>query len=138
MGSAALDLNYLLYCSHNGDVRSENLSSFFNTYYATFASIFSLAKQPIEFTVEQFKKEYYKKNQYGLMMSTILIPLILVSPEDSPSLDDFAFDGMEEVVQEYNKTMIGLILKNPNLKPRFLSVFDEMREAGLFKEFAKK
>lgn len=134
VGSPALDLNYMLYCSLNGDVRTKNLTNIFNTYYASFASIMALAGQPLKFTVDELTQEFYAKNLFGLFMGMMLIPIVLMDSEDAPSFDDFKGDDMQKSMEQFQEKMMDTVQKNPLLTPRFLSMFDEMNESGLFKK----
>ena len=122
----------MLYCSLNADVRQENMAFFFSTYYASFASMCALAKKTMPFPLTQLRREFYEKNHYGLMISLYMIPIIFVNPDDSSVLRDFTSDGMAGTMKLFLEAAMSLILKNPNLKPRLLNMFEEMRQNGLF------
>ena len=129
VGSPALDLNYLLYCSLTGDVRKAELENFFVQYYATFASVLAGGGVPMKFTLPQLKKEFFSKNLYGLLFSQMIIPGVIIDQEDAPEMEKFG-ENMQEGLEELKKKMASVILSNPLLKPRMLSVYDDMMESG--------
>ena len=131
VGSPTLDLNYMLYCSLNGDVRKAEMPNFFIKYYATFASVMAASAVPMKFTLKQLKEEFYNKNTFGLIMALMLIPIVLINSEDAMDLEDFSEGDIEKKMEEYKESMMKQIQKNPLLKPRFLSLFDEMIESGV-------
>ena len=129
MGSPALDLNYMLYCSLTGDVRKAELENFFVQYYATFASVLAGGGVPMKFTLPQLKKEFFSKNLYGLLFTQMLIPAVIIDQEEVPDMEKFG-ENIEEGMEQYKKMMERVIQTNPLLKPRMFSVFDEMMESG--------
>ena len=131
VGSPTLDLNYMLYCSLNGDVRKAEMPNFFIKYYATFASVMAASAVPMKFTLKQLKEEFYNKNTFGLIMALLLIPAVLGNSEDAFDFEDFAGEDMEKKLEDYQELLLEQVQKNPLLKPRFLSLFDEMIESGV-------
>lgn len=68
-------------------------------------------------------------------MALIIVPTVLLKPEDTPNLIDFFESDMTETKAAYNKKLIDLTLRSPSIHPRLISLFDEMTENGLFKTF---
>ena len=131
VGSPALDLNYMLFCSLNGDVRRAELSNFFVKYYATFASVMAASGVAMKFTLDQLKKEFVNKNKFGLLMGMMLIPYVLLDSANTIHLDDFVPEDVENMMEEYQEFILNQVLKNPLLGPRFLDLFDDMEKAGV-------
>jgi len=134
VGSPALDLNYMLYCSFNGEIRQENLDNFFSQYYSSFASTLTEAGRCVPFTLGELKQDFSEKNFFGLMMGMILIPVVLIDPKDAPSFDDYKEDEIEDAMAKFSAKLLEVTLRSPLLKSRLLSMFDEMKVLGLFDE----
>ena len=130
VGSPALDLNYLFYCSLAGDVRRKNMTSFFASYYSTFASVVAGGSVVMPFTLPQLYKECKNKNMFGLLMSQIVIPVMLMEAEDAPDMEDFVGENLEEKMEKFTQQLIKMLTKSPDLRPRMLDLFDEMVECG--------
>lgn len=133
VGSPALDLNYMFYCSLDRDVRTRNLDTFFSNYYASFARVLAAAGQPVKFTLSQLREEFYAKNLFGLYMAAVLVPPTVMDAEDAFSFGDFQGDEVKDRLKEFEEKVMNTARKNPQFVPRFLSMFDEMKEAGLFR-----
>ena len=130
VGSPALDLNYMLYCSLTGDVRRAELENMFSKYYATFASILAGGSLPMRFTLAQLKQDFYDKYKFGLIFAQICIPLIIMDASKTPDVVGLIGDK-EGKVSEWHNTVKDMIENNPLLKPRMLAVYDDMLDAGL-------
>ena len=127
-----VDLSYMMYTSMNGDTRQENIENLFDAYFANFATILAARKQPMKFTLPMLRKEFSARNIFGLVMATTLIPMILIDSEDVPDMQDLKEENMEEAMAEQKEKVMNLVQKNPLLTSRFLCMFDEMRQSGLF------
>ena len=90
------------------------------------------AKKPMPFKLEELRKEFYDRNFFGLLMSIMLIPIVLVDHENAPSLEDIKSSDPLKAMQEFQSIMMEITVNSPLLAPRFLSMFDEMKESGLF------
>lgn len=133
LGSPALDLNFMLYCSLAGDVRSKQLPSFLTRYYATFASVVAASGTPMKYTSSGLRKEFINKNTFGFIHGIMLMPLILMDADDIPKLENIVGADEAEIQKLVMQYMKEMIKKNKQLKPRLLSMFDEMMESGLIK-----
>ena len=80
-------------------------------------------------------------------MATVVVPTILMKPEDAPDMADFAGDDMEKAVEEYGRVVRQRMMVSPSLRPRLLDALDEFKDngvlglsniAGLVAKFTKK
>ena len=127
-----VDLNYMMYTSMTGDTRQINANEFFESYYANFATILAANNQTLQFTLPMLKEEFFAKNIYGLMLGTTLIPMILIESDDVPDMEDLREEEMEKAMEEQKEKIMDLVQVNPLLTSRFLSMFNEMKQQGLF------
>lgn len=121
VASPALDLNYMFYCSLTGEMRQAQFVNFLLKYYATFASVVAGAGSTMKFSFSQLWEEFYKKNAFGLLMSLMLIPMILVDTENTIEVEDLVEGGDDNKILDE-------VHNNPLLAPRLLSMFDDMLE----------
>ena len=140
VGSPSLDINYLLFLSLNGDVRQEYLTEFLSNYYASFASTLSQAKVLVPFSLNELTKDYHSKNLFGLLNAIGTIPTILTDFEDNPNMSidlnvkPESEAEIQKLMAEYKVKTIQFAKTNPLIKPRFLSMFDELKEQGFMGE----
>ena len=134
VGSPAMDLNHVLYCSVAGKTRRDELPNFLTNYYANFASVLAGTGVPMKFSLSQLKKEFHSKNYLGFVLGLGIVPAMLLKPEDTPKLTDFFGDETIEARKAYRKKLNELTVKSPSLRPRLLDMFDEMQEYGLFQK----
>ncbi|XP_042874596.1 uncharacterized protein LOC122254790 [Penaeus japonicus] len=131
--SFAVDLNYLLYTSLTGDVRKPNLKTFLETYRSQFNAVMEAGGGDALLSETEMLEEFRSKNALGAIFSMMIIGALLMEPEDVP---DFSSDGsgendVEKAMAELRKKNLEMIDTNPLMRPRFLSVFDELLEAGI-------
>lgn len=127
MASPATDLNYLLFTSLTGDVRSSNINEFFRTYYSSFNDVMETATRPMPFTIEQLLQEYRKRNEYGLLIAVLLLKVVTRKGEDAPAEVDNNAEG-----DKRKENALNMIETNPIFKQRLLAIFDDMTENGVF------
>ena len=130
--SVAADLSYFLYSSFTGDVRKSNFNFFMETYYDSFCSVLRTAEMPIPFSLEELIVEFRDMMTLGCISGMILAPIVLSEEEDVQSFLDLT----EETIDEKNLEQQERILKmskreGGQLQDRFLSMFNEMVEAGI-------
>lgn len=128
--SPAIDLNYMLYTSTVGDVRQPNLQEFLSTYFSTFCSVLESGNVDPPFTEAEFLQEFKNKNPYGVIHAMVLLPLMITEPEDAIDLSTGTDEDINEMLEESQAKTSELLDKNPLMRPRFLSVFDDMIESG--------
>ncbi|XP_063588140.1 uncharacterized protein LOC134765416 [Penaeus indicus] len=126
--SPALDLQTLMYSSINAALRRTSLPHFLQTYMASFdATVVAGGASPL-FTVEELAEEYNARTMYGVIVTAMYIPLMVIDSEDAPDFtkiddDKFFTDRVEEVVRTMDN--------NPLLGETMCSVFDEWVASGL-------
>ncbi|XP_068081478.1 uncharacterized protein [Anabrus simplex] len=87
--SPALDLHYFLYSSASEEVRINHIDSLLQIYHASFTetlSILDCSKYSI--SLEQLRKIFKDYSFLGFFISTILLPVVILEPENS-----FDFEG---------------------------------------------
>ena len=122
--SLATDLNCFMYSSLTGEVRQPNLDAFLSTYYDTFMKVLQQGGLEPPFTQTQLLEEFRDLKVAGTIFGMLLLPLVVVDAEDAVdfvSSPDVSIDSQVEAQ-----------VKDPSSRQRFLSLFDEMTEAGLF------
>ncbi|XP_068230091.1 uncharacterized protein [Palaemon carinicauda] len=126
--SIACDLNYFLYTSLTGDVRKPNLDRFLSLYHSTYERVLEGTDTPMPFTEEDVWEEFRSKNKLGLLFAMVIVPAILMEPEEAP---DFSDTDLETLMADFRALALEKLKSNPLCKPRFLAVFDELMEVGL-------
>lgn len=129
--SPAIDLNYMLYSSTIGDVRQSNIQDFLSTYHSTFCSVLEAGNVDSPFTQQELLQEFRDKNLYGAIHAMLLLPFMIIEPEDAVDLSTGTDEDINEMLEESQAKANELLDKNPLLRPRFLSVFDDMMESGV-------
>ncbi|XP_042872423.1 uncharacterized protein LOC122253423 [Penaeus japonicus] len=129
--SPATDLNYLMYTSLNGNDRRENIDSFLNSYYNSFSRVLKDGDEDSPFTIEELKREYRNKHLFGLLMATMVVPIVVSEATEVMDLDNLKSDDVELFMKEQRERMLKQLDSNPLLRPRLLSVFDDMVEYGV-------
>ncbi|MPC74289.1 uncharacterized protein LOC123506481 [Portunus trituberculatus] len=127
----ATDLNYLLYTSMTGDVRKPNIEAFLGSYYTTFKDIMEAGGKTVPFTQAQLFKDFRNENLIGLIFAMMFVPLVLFETEGEVDTSKENEEDISEVFRETREKSLEMIDTNPLVKPRFLSVFDEMIELGI-------
>lgn len=124
--SPAIDLNYMLYTSTVGDVRQPNLQEFLATYHSAFCSVLEAGNMVPPFTQAELVQEFKDKNVYGGIYAMVLLPFLIVESEDALDMSDKTDDDLDDMMEESKMKVRELIDKNPLMRPRFLSVFDDL------------
>ncbi|XP_045114832.1 uncharacterized protein LOC123506650 [Portunus trituberculatus] len=127
----ALDLNHFFYTSMTGDVRKPNIEAFLGFYYTTFKDVMEAGGKTVPFTHEQLLNDFRDGNLIGLAFAMMFVPLVLFETEDEVDTSKENEEDMSEMFQETREKALEMIDTNPLVKPRFLSVFDEMIELGI-------
>ncbi|KAF2358970.1 Protein of unknown function DUF227 [Trinorchestia longiramus] len=128
--SLALDLNYFLITSLNGETRKKGLESYLTAYYNSFKEVFDAAQKPMKFTREELYTEYRNKNLFGILMGLMVLPIVVMQSTDVPDFDDINEENMQEKIEEQHQIVLDMIDTSPVLRPRMLDMFDEMVEHG--------
>ncbi|CAL4092494.1 unnamed protein product, partial [Meganyctiphanes norvegica] len=125
LASLATDLNMFMFNSLEGSVRKPNVDQLLTAYYASFSSVLEGCTQVVPFTKEELVKEYKHKHGFGLLFGCVDVPLQITKDADIPDMENIDADN-------WQKQMLDSMETNPLLKPRFVAMFDEMLEEGLF------
>lgn len=128
----AVDLNYLLYTSLTGDVRKPNLDALLETYRGHFNGVMETEGEG-RLLEGEVLQEFRRLNILGAIFNMMIICPMLMEPEDVPDFEMSGDDAadMERVIAELRARSLEMVDTNPLMRPRFLSVFDELTEAGL-------
>ncbi|XP_027221638.2 uncharacterized protein [Penaeus vannamei] len=129
--SPGTDLNYLMFTSLNGSDRRENLDSILRSYYASFSRVLGVAKERPPYSFEELVREYRAKHLFGLLMGIMIVPLVVSEASEVMDLDDVKTDDVELFMKEQRERVLKQVDSNPLLRPRLLSIFDEMVENGV-------
>ncbi|XP_068230085.1 uncharacterized protein [Palaemon carinicauda] len=126
--SLATDLNYFFYTSVTGDIRRPNIDHFLSTYHSSYKKVVEGGNLPMHFNKEELLQEFRDKNKVGLMFAMMVLPAVLMEPEE---VSDFADRDVAELMRDFRERMLDKPDSNSLFKPRFLSMFDEFMETGL-------
>ncbi|XP_066990861.1 uncharacterized protein [Macrobrachium rosenbergii] len=126
--SIASDLNYFLQTSVTGDVRRPNIDNFMSIYHSAYKEVLEGRNMPMPFTKEEILEEFKDKSVFGLLFAMVIIPLLLIEPEEGLQVSDTCF---ETRMREIRVLSVAKLKTNLPHKSRFLAVFDELMEIGL-------
>lgn len=129
--SLALDLNYLFFSSLTGDVRKQELMSFISSYHVALESILKSGKTEFCLSIDDIYTEYRKKNLFGLIMSLVVLPLVVMESTKVFEYKDITDSNLGERIAEHRARIIDMLDTSPSLRPRLLDMFDEMIEHGV-------
>ncbi|XP_042872421.1 uncharacterized protein LOC122253421 [Penaeus japonicus] len=122
--SFATDLTYLFHTSLEGHVRKTYLEAFLNIYYSAFLSVTEAGDTAMPFSRLELRQEYRNHLEFGLMLAMLVTIMIIcegnINKEDQKGFSDSVKDILDQ-----------LVATSPILRPRFLSIFDEMVENGI-------
>lgn len=131
-GTATSELQNLLYTSTVGNVRKPNLQAFLNCYHETYSDIMQAAGRCAPFSTEQLLKDFKDKIILGGVFGVMLLPVVMIQG-DGTTVDSSKDSGesMEEKMAMARERALATLDTNPLLRPRFLSIIDEMMEGGI-------
>ncbi|KAG0697285.1 hypothetical protein GWK47_026362 [Chionoecetes opilio] len=132
MASAGTDLSYFLYSSFTGNIRKNNFNAFITTYYDSFSSVLQAAGMPVPFSQEELLQELRDKMTFGCVLGMIFAPIVLSEEQDIIGFFDISEETIDKDSQERQETVTRIGERGDGqLRDRFLSMFDEMVEAGI-------
>ena len=130
--SAAADLSYFLYSSFTGNVRKINIKPFLTIYYNSFSNVLQAAELPIPFSQEELIQEFRDKMILGCISGMFLAPIVLSEEQDVTNMIDITKENIDKNTSELQATVLRMSEREDGmLRDRFLSMFDEMLEAGI-------
>ncbi|XP_050697071.1 uncharacterized protein LOC126985758 isoform X8 [Eriocheir sinensis] len=130
-GAPTPELNYLIFTSLRGEVRKPNLEALLNRYHNTLTGIMKIAGHEEPLTREELQKDFKKKNLFGIIFGMMSVPIVVMEGEGDVDSSDASADYIEEQMLKTRTEAMKALDTNPLLKPRFLTMFDEMMESGL-------
>ncbi|XP_050697041.1 uncharacterized protein LOC126985758 isoform X2 [Eriocheir sinensis] len=130
-GAPTPELNYLIFTSLRGEVRKPNLEALLNRYHNTLTGIMKIAGHEEPLTREELQKDFKKKNLFGIIFGMMSAPIVVMEVEGDVDSSDASADYIEEQMLNMRDKAMEVLDTNPLLKPRFLTMFDEMMESGL-------
>ena len=131
VASPALDINYMIYSSVIGQHRRDFLPVLLAAYESSFNNVIACGNQKPLYNFDQLKKEFYKRNKFGLLMGLMLIPMMVATTEEVIDFNSVTDEEMEEFVNEQKEKNAKAMKTNPLLRPRLLDMIDEMVERGV-------
>ncbi|KAL7648263.1 UNVERIFIED_CONTAM: hypothetical protein RMT77_000169 [Armadillidium vulgare] len=133
--SPASDLIYFFYSSLDGDVRSKYFKQMTSIYYKSFPKVLHLAKKKIPFSFTELLEEIDKRKTFGLATGIFLLPAFLAEDDEIFDMENFSDDKLEEILKLFQKNFEIISEREGPFKDRFLSIFDDMLESGIFERF---
>lgn len=127
----ASELNFFICTSMTGDVRKPHMQAYLDCYHDTLSNTMEAAGQEAPFTKKQLLKTFKDKNLFGAVIGLVFTPVIVIECDDD---DDSSKDNDKYIEDKLTKTRekaMQTIDSNTLLKPRFLSLVDELMEIGL-------
>ncbi|KAK7060068.1 hypothetical protein SK128_023583 [Halocaridina rubra] len=132
VASMATDLNYFLFLNLTGDVRKPNLDTLLRTYFNTFKQVVEGSGEILTFSFEEFRQEFVDKHRFGLIYALFVAPILIQHVDDFPDAEELFQTTSEEISEEEKVNILKALDANHALRKKFLAVYDEMLETGLF------
>ncbi|XP_076066642.1 putative oxidoreductase dhs-27 [Oratosquilla oratoria] len=127
--SPTTDLSHFFFTSLTGQVRRKNIDSFLQTYYDTLQDVVRAGGLQLDFTLEDLSKDYERRCLYGITVSLFMTSMISCGLFGGPNLGEIKDDCIDEMMKKYEESLVEL-QEQPDVKERFLSIFDDMIEKG--------
>ena len=124
VSSVTSDLNYFLYTSMDGAMRSQSLNQLIQDYYSSFWDVMEAARLPMPFSIEELYREFCEKNIIGFIYGMNGAITQLLESEGIRSLES------ENPLVD-NETQIKSVLKSPVFTGRVKYLVDEMIEKNV-------
>lgn len=129
--SPVLDLVYFIFTSTDKQLRTENYENLLRTYYKHMSEhLTRLGSNPeTVFTFNDLLGQLRRFGQYGLIMSTMLIPMVTTETKDIPDMDEFS----EKISRgEEIEGMMGVTEVSPAYKTRMSDVIRDIVRLGYY------
>ena len=85
----------------------------------------------IPFTWAELQEDFKKKNVHGALYAMVLLPFVIIESGNVMDLETGTDEDIGDLMKEMNEKSMDLWDNNPVMRPRFLSMFDEMMESGV-------
>jgi len=129
--SVATDLRYFLCTSFDGDFRRDNNADFLSEYYNEFQNCMTAANAKVPFSLAELTSEYRAKATFGLLMGLMCLPGVLSEPTEGVDYDGYSDPDMSQLLEDARLQLVRMMETNPLVRPRLLSLIDEMVEEGV-------
>ncbi|XP_071552458.1 uncharacterized protein [Panulirus ornatus] len=129
--SLATDLVYFILTSLDEPERTANLDELLLTYHNAFKAVVEAGGVAMPYTPNEIKQEYHKKSVFGVMMASILIPLLVGQTQEIPDFDSATGGRSGEYVKQLQQHYAKMLEDNPLLRPRLGNLFEAMSRFGI-------
>lgn len=127
VSSLAIDLNYFIFSSIPRSERNE-LEEYLSLYHSSFMRVMSAAGCDMPFTKDEISQEFKRKNTYGFVFASILIPILVSEAQDVLEFDSATDGRAKDFVEELRQNAMRMLASNRLLKPRLKDLFDDIVE----------
>ncbi|XP_063603291.1 uncharacterized protein LOC134779213 [Penaeus indicus] len=127
--SLAVDLNYFFFSNFDRKDRKEKMGQYLSLYHSSFAKVLASASLTMPYTVEEITKEFKRKNTYGIICGSILIPLLVSETQEVIDFDSASGGCAKGYVEELRQNAVRMLANNPLLKPRMTDSFEDLKES---------
>lgn len=127
LSSLAIDLNYFIFSSIPRSER-KNLEEYLSLYHSSFMQVMAAGGCDAPFSREELSQEFKKKNTYGFMYASILIPILVAEAQDVLDFDSATDGRSKDFVEELKQNAMKMLASNQLLKPRLKDLFDDIVE----------
>jgi len=128
--SVGIDLNYFLFTSFDGPVRSKYLDTFLETYHNAYKGCLPPNKT-CHFTQQELRSEYENNKMYGFLMSLMVLPLTVSTGDDVPDFEGVSEENLAAKMEEYETDRLNVMTNHPVFQPRFKDIIDDVIAAGI-------
>ncbi|KAB7495912.1 hypothetical protein Anas_12427, partial [Armadillidium nasatum] len=97
--SPALDFNYFLYSSINGDLRLAERDTMIGIYYDAFQEVFEKSGKPVPFSIPELMEELDNNKIHAMCCAILLVPSAIADKDELFDMDKYKDDDMEECVK---------------------------------------
>ncbi|KAK7082820.1 hypothetical protein SK128_022979 [Halocaridina rubra] len=132
LASLGTDLNHFLFTSLNGDVRQPNIQAFLTAYMDSFQEVLELGGIKMPFSFKDLQQEFKNRHLYGLIYAKIVLPTVVLESNETPEVEEVFGQTKKNEEEDTKQRFMQNLEENPLMRPRFLAVFDEMEQAGVF------
>lgn len=126
--SLAVDLNYFLFSNFDRKDRKQKMGQYLSLYHSAFAKVLASASLTMPCTIEEITEEFKRKNTYGIICGSILIPLLVSETQEVIDFDSASGGRAKDYVEELRQNSVRMVANNPLLKPRMSDLFEDLKE----------
>ena len=117
-----------------GHLRAK-LDQYLNHYYKEYQNTLKKSNiQEVPFTLDELKVEQREKVPYGSVVGMALLPMVFAGEEEAIDFTSANDENYDEMLREWNEKNIAMMLRKPDHKAKFLSIFDDLRDYGFISD----